>query len=441
LREVVGSASARVETQNRFETVLNFGPPNPNGGGLPVERLTQERAEKAKPGELLCDERVTGLLLISQKRVKTWVAQREVKDAETGVRKTARKKLGHFPEVSVQEARDLAKDELRKMELGKSPHKIRKPNLTVKAAVEEYIKGAVDLRPRTIEGYKYHLDHYLTKIATVPLADLGNKPTIVRNLHFNLSKEHGKATANGVLRTVSACYNGMLALAMELPPNPVTRPGVIRWHRLKRRDTRIGEDDFAAWGKSLQSVENPIRRAFRLFLLLTGQRNEATRTMQWKHVDFRTGKEKIHYPSPKGGEEAAFDLPMSPEVKRVLEFVRCFSTEAWAFPGSEFVWPANSEAGHIMESKEQRRTELLNAHALRRTFISVGYEVAPNKYVSYIANHACRDTITDEYFEPTLESVRRVLETVDKAILEKIGTSLMKLLGDKKLSPKKFGKT
>lgn len=422
---------------------------------MPLERLTQERVEKAKPGEFLCDDKVTGLMLLSQKRVKTWVAQREVKDAETGIRKTARVKLGHFPKVSVQEARDLAKDELRKMELGRNPHEARQLNLTVKAAVEEYIKGAVDLRPRTIRGYRDHLDRYLdptpeirrrmekakrkidwTIIGQLPLSDLGNKPTIVRNLHLELTKACGKATANGVMRTISASYNGMLALAMELPPNPVTREGVIRWHRLKRRDRRIGEDGFAAWGETLKTVGNPIRRALRLFMLLTGQRDEATRMMMWKHVDFK--RERIHYPAPKGGEDAAFDLPMSPQVKKVLEFVQAFSTESWAFPGSEFVWPAFSKTGHIAESKEQRRTELLNPHALRRTFISVGYEVAPNKYVSYIANHACRDTITDEYFEPTLESVRRVLETVDKAIMEKVGIDLDRLLGEKTINTEKF---
>ncbi len=422
---------------------------------MPVERLTQDRVEKAKPGEMLCDDRVTGLMLISQKRVKTWVAQREVKDPETGVRKTARVKLGHFPEVTVQEARDLAKEELRKMEKGRDPHKERKPDLTVKAAVEEYIKGAVDLRPRTLQNYRYHLEHYLeptpevrrrmedankkldwSVIGHLPLSDLGKKPTIVRNLHLELTKSCGKATANGVMRTVSAAYNGMLALAMELPPNPVTRAGVIRWHRIKRRDVRIGEDGFSAWGAALQTIRNPIRRALRLFLLLTGQRDEATRTMMWKHVDFK--RSKIHYPAPKGGESAAFDLPMSPQVRQVLEFVRVFSTEAWAFPGSEFVWPARSKTGHISESKEQRRTELLNPHALRRTFISLGYEVAPNKYVSFIANHACRDTITDEYFEPTLESVGRVLETVDKAILEKIGIDLAKLLGSTELVSTQF---
>ena len=60
---------------------------------MPTMRLTQEIADRARPGEMLCDDKVTGLLLIAQKRVKTWCAQREVKDPETGIRKTARVKL------------------------------------------------------------------------------------------------------------------------------------------------------------------------------------------------------------------------------------------------------------------------------------------------------------------------------------------------------------
>jgi integrase len=408
---------------------------------MAVERLTQERVEKAKPGEFLCDDKVTGLMLISQKRVKTWVAQREVKDAETGIRKTARVKLGRFPQISVQEARDLAKDELRRMEMGRNPHSTRQSDRTVKAAVEEYLRGAVDLRPRTIAGYRYHLDHYLTDIHSVPLSDLGNKPTIVRTLHLDLTNRYGKATANGVMRTISAAYNGMLALAMDLPPNPITRKGVIRWHRLHRRTRRIEEDQFAAWGEGLQTIRNPIRRALRLFLLLTGQRDEATRKMQWKHVTFKEGKERIHFPEPKGGEENAFDLPLSPQVREILEFVRTFSECEWAYAGSEWVFPTKDRTGRITfirESKEQRRPMLLNPHSLRRTFISVGYEVAPNKYVSYIANHACKDSITDEYFEPSLDSVRRVLETVDRAILNQIGIALGELLGDKRLNSTQF---
>lgn len=404
---------------------------------MPLVRLTQELAERAKPGVLLCDDKVTGLLLISQKRVKTWCAQREVKDAETGIRKTARVKLGHFPDVSVQEARDLAKEELRKMEKGRNPHQAKQPGLTLKAAVEEYISGEVNLRPRTIDGYRYHLKHYLSSIAERPLSELGNKPMIVRSLYKTLSEKPGKATAVGAMRTLSAVYNGMRKLNPDLPLNPV-RPGVITMHKLPKRKTRIAEEDFTAWAETLQTMPNPIRRAFRMFLLLTGQRDTATSEMKWSNVDLRKGKEKVHYPDPKGGPEAAFDLPLSPQVVTILEFVLAFSTEGWSFPGSEWVWPAYSASGHIEESKEQRRKNLLSPHPLRRTFISEGYEVAPAKLVSYIVNHACKDNITDDYVAPSQEAVRRALVTIDKAIMAKISIDLDKLLGEKKLTSTQF---
>src|SRR5689334_7167860 len=123
------------------------------------QSLTQDIVERAEPGDYLWDDKVTGLGLIAQKRVKTWIAQREVKDPETGIRKTARLKLGHFPELSVKEARDKAKDELRRMEKGRNPHDAKQPDLTLGRAAAEYIAGAVTLQPRTLEFYKYVADH------------------------------------------------------------------------------------------------------------------------------------------------------------------------------------------------------------------------------------------------------------------------------------------
>jgi integrase len=249
-------------------------------------------------------------------------------------------------------------------------------------------------------------------------------------LFLSLSKEKGKSTANGAMRTISAAYNAMRELNPELPPNPV-RKGVIRMHRIAGRKGRIPEDGFPEWGAALQTLKNPVRRAMRLFFLLTSQRDEAVRRMRWEDVDFKRGK--IHYPDPKGGPDAAFDLPMSPQVRQVLEFVRTFSTEDWAFAGSEWCWPTYAKKSRaitcVNTSRQADQPALLGAHDLRRTFITVGYEVAPNKFISYIANHACRDSITDQYFQPALEAVRRVLETVDMAILEKIGIDLDKLLG------------
>jgi integrase len=425
---------------------------------MPVERLTQERVEKAKAGELLCDDRVTGLMLISQKRVKTWVAQREVKDPETGIRKTARVKLGHFPEVTVQEARDLAKEELRKMEKGRNPHQAKQPGLTLRKAADDFIAGAVTLRPRTLEGYRHTVEHYfkyeredgtVVDLRDVSLVELGNKPVLVKNLYVWLTKSlrvkgrettGSKSMAIASMRVLSKVYNTARELNPDLPPNPVRKGVIGKLHKLPSRRVRIPEDGFTAWAEALQTMGNPIRRAFRLFILLTGQRDEATRVMKWEDVDLRPGKEKVHIPEPKGGPEAAFDLPLSPPLVEILKFVRIFSEAEWAYPGSEWVWPTTSMKGEVtclQESKEQRRKALLSVHPLRRTFISEGYEVAPNKYVSHIVNHACKENVTDDhYFAPSQESVRRALVNIDNALIEKLGGDLAKLLG-----PQEFTKT
>jgi integrase len=327
--------------------------------------------------------------------------------------------------MSLPEARAAAKDTLRKMEKGANPNAARQKDLTVKRAVEQYIAGATDLRPRTIQGYRYSLDHYLTPLHDVPLSDLGKRPALVRELFLGLSKKNGKATANGTMRTLSAAYNNMRELNSDLPPNPV-RPGVVRMHRLARRKVRIPEDGFQAWGETLMTVDNPVRRALRLFLLLTGQRDTATQEMRWADVDLRAGHEKVHFPEPKGGPEAAFDLPLSPAVVQVLAAVQAAARPM--FPESPWVWPADSASGHVEETKDQRRKGLLTAHPLRRTFITVGYEVAPSKMVSFIANHKVRDGITDDYFAPAQEAICRALTTIDAALLQLLALPLETLL-------------
>jgi integrase len=327
--------------------------------------------------------------------------------------------------MSLPAARAAAQDMLRHLEQGTNPNAAQQKGLTVRRAVEAYIEAATDLQPRSIQGYRYALENYLTPLADVPLSHVGKHPALVQKLFLDLSKNGHRATANGAMRTLSAAYNGARELHPDLPPNPVRR-GVVRLHRLARRTVRIPEDGFQAWGEMLMTVENPVRRALRLFLLLTGQRDTATQEMRWADVELKPGHETIFFPSPKGGPRRAFNLPLSPAAVRVLEFVR--TAAAPEYLDSPWVWPAKSESGHVEETKDQRRKGLLTAHPLRRTFISVGYEVAPSKMVSYIANHACKDNITDSYFEPSGEAVRRALVAIDDELLRLLNVPLESLL-------------
>ncbi len=66
------------------------------------------------------------------------------------------------------------------------------------------------------------------------------------------------------------------------------------------------------------ALPNPIRRAFHLFVLYTGLRSEDARTVQWRDVDWDAGT--LHRPTPKGGVDRAFTIPLSRRALAVLRY-------------------------------------------------------------------------------------------------------------------------
>ena len=67
-----------------------------------------------------------------------------------------------------------------------------------------------------------------------------------------------------------AIYNHARKTARSLPPeNPVI---AVDWNAEKRRDTALGLTELGPWVGDLRALENPIRREFHFFLLLSGSR-------------------------------------------------------------------------------------------------------------------------------------------------------------------------
>lgn len=67
-----------------------------------------------------------------------------------------------------------------------------------------------------------------------------------------------------------AIYNHARKTARSLPAeNPVI---AVDWNAEKRRDTALGLTELGPWVGDLRALENPIRREFHFFLLLSGSR-------------------------------------------------------------------------------------------------------------------------------------------------------------------------
>jgi len=107
----------------------------------------------------------------------------------------------------------------------------------------------------------------------------------VAKKHDDTSKEHGPYIANGSMRTLRAIYNHARKTNKSLPAdNPAN---AIDWNREMRRDTGMGIDDLKMWFTELAALENPVRREFHLFTLLSGCRSSALQEVRPHHVNFR----------------------------------------------------------------------------------------------------------------------------------------------------------
>ena len=132
--------------------------------------------------------------------------------------------------------------------------------------------------------------------------------------HEKITAEHGPYIANGSMRSLPAIYNHARKTARYLPAeNPVI---AVDWNVEKRRNTALGVAELASWADDLRALPNPVRREFHFLLLLSGSRPDALKRARIGHVNFRT--RILHIPKPKGGEEKAFDIPLSRPMIRCL---------------------------------------------------------------------------------------------------------------------------
>jgi integrase len=201
----------------------------------------------------------------------------------------------------------------------------------------------------------------------VPLVKLGDDPSVVASFHDRITRENGPYIANACMRSLRAIYNHARKTARHLPAeNPVA---AVDWNQEKRRDTALGLNEITAWMNGLANVENPIRREFHLFLVLSGSRPDALKRAQLSDIDFKARVLRI--PKPKGGEAKAFDIPLSRAMIRCLIRVLRFGRVLHPTQARNWVFPADSASGHLAEHKENREILTKWGNDLRQTYRTV----------------------------------------------------------------------
>lgn len=333
------------------------------------------------------DSELKGFFVVVGKRKKTFTVQGDLR--HEGKRAASiRVAIGDTGEMSTRSARATAKEYLAQISRGQHPRADKRTarqtetgtpenravaksqGITLEEAWHRYRDAHMNRKgrsERTIESYRDHVERIFADWLGTPLKELAEDPAQVAKKHDAITRNSGPYIANGSMRTLRAIYNHARKTNRELPPeNPVN---AIDWNSERRRDTGMGASDLKRWFVELAGIDNPIRREFHLFMLLSGCRPAALKEVKPGHVDFR--RRLVHIPKPKGGAKRAFDIPLSREMILCLIRAIRFGREIYPSAAEEWVFPADSATGHLIEQKEVRAILSKWGNELRQSFRTI----------------------------------------------------------------------
>lgn len=296
--------------------------------------------------------------------------------------------IGGFPAWSVERARDRAKELAAAVQIGEDPATVisqSKEALRVEAALRLFLDSYVksELKPESIKSYTGIIEkQIIPRLGKRYLKEVDQD--MVKAMHKKM-----KDTPYLANRTVAVfskffswCGDNKNIHDVKAGDNPCK--GVKRWEESARKDY-MDEEDLtklstaldemeATWlerqktggrreGELRDSITSQSAAAIRL-LMYTGARVSEILSLKWEYIDPKK-KSVAHLPDSKTGTK---DLYLPEHALEVLEGLPKVS---------EYVFPATSATGHMVNIKDAWRDVLKYAglrqwrlHDLRHTFAS-----------------------------------------------------------------------
>lgn len=323
-------------------------------------------------------------------------------------------KLGTFPDMTCEQARNEAGKVLGEFAKGDNPAAVKravKAELTFGEAFDDFIvrkrkrDGSV-ISDKTKRDYKDLLRLYLDSIKGKRLSAIERNE--IKAIHAKTTKKSA-AQADRVVAVVSAVFTFMLAHELFSGQNPAT---LIQKNPAPSRDRFLQADELTPFFKALSESTNTVMRDFFLLALLTGARRANVSSMRWANIDFAAGVWRI--PKTKNGTPQTVTL--SPEAVTVLNARK---------DGGVFVFPGDGVTGHIVEPKKAWATllktagiENLRIHDLRRTLGSWQARTGASlPIIGKSLNHKTHQA-TAIYARLDLDPVRQSVNTATAAMME-----------------------
>ena len=369
-----------------------------------MPKITDTACKNAKPDEKLWDTEIKGFALFAGKTRKTFFFQRDVNG------KTVRDKIGIFGEINAAQARTeatlLAADHASGT-VAKRLRAARTP--TLKEALATYIarpKLRSDVNREIVEGQmqvnlKDWLDTPLDQIDRAMSARAHARLTVPRegkDVKGRTRMLGGERAANHTMKSFRSIWNHVRR-TYDLPECPTV---AIEWHDEDPPKTVI--EDFAAWKKAVNALENPVHSTFYRFLLFTGLRKSEAITLSWDRVF----DDHLHLPANMTKNGRAFDLPLLPVHHDILAPMKAYR--------SDFVFHGKRQAKHLVAPADIP----WSPHTHRRTFATVAENKAGllEEMVGRLLNHTPTSVTGRHYVAVDYKRLHKPMTDVVESLLE-----------------------
>jgi integrase len=377
------------------------------------------------------DENLKGFALrVTSSGMKSFVVETRIEG------KVKRITLGKYGAITVEEARKQAKTLLGQIARGDNPIAEKKSNkiklMTLDSVFNDYLKARKDLKEFTVTDYKNVLRQVMPDWLNKPLINITREMIAKRHAEYGVT--NSKARSNYAMRVLRAVFNfAVHEYQLEngqsiISINPVEYLSHTRsWFRVDRKSTVIKSHQLAEWHEGLMLLAEQedypqamMWRDYFLLILFTGLRRMEAASLPWKDIDFKARTFTVQ--DTKNRE--IHTLPMSDFLYEL--FLRRKQVKT-----SEFVFPAPSKTGHIMEPRKAmlKVAELsgvtFTVHDLRRTFATTAESLdLPAYALKRLLNHKMTHDVTAGYIMRDVERLRKPMQRITDYLIKQMAGSL-----------------
>jgi integrase len=325
------------------------------------------------------------------------------------VNKRRRLKLGAYGILTLEQARQLAREKLVGITGGQDPLEERKARQTATTFgewVDEYLKRVRLLKKSPREDVRYLT--IARELWGKQALDSIKTEDIERVFH-DKAQEVSKTTANRWLASVRACLQDAWRKD-KIPQNPAMKVRVFPENAGRTRV--LSDDELVRTLKAIDTLDDPHTRAAFHLLVQTGARKSEVLRAKWEDVDLKQRLWRI--PTTKAGKPQIMPLP--PETVAMLEHLP--RVGSYIVPGKDGKRQRYDLKGPWKLIQDAAGIKDVTIHDVRRTF---GLHIA-RKAGLHVASKLLRHSdirVTEKHYAPLgLEELRTALDQRGADVVE-----------------------